>query len=124
MSPGGRGSRMRKVNELLREIIAEEIGNLKDPRIGFVTITGVDTSPDLRNAIVYFSVLGTPEEQAETAEALHHAAPRLQAVMGGQVRMKYTPRLSFRVDESIEYGIRISSLLRELEAKEAKEVPE
>jgi ribosome-binding factor A len=107
---------MRKVNELLREVIAEEVTNLKDPRIGFVTITGVDTSPDLRNAIVYFSVLGTPEEQAATTAAFEHARPHFQTVLGRQVRLKYTPRLAFRVDESIERGIRISALLHELES--------
>jgi ribosome-binding factor A len=119
----GPGSRMRKVNELLREVIAEEVGNLKDPRIGFVTITGVDTSPDLRTAIVYYSVLGSPEEQAATAAALDHARPHFQSVVGRQVRLKYTPRLTFRVDESIERGIRISSLLHELNADEQEEAP-
>ena len=69
--------RMRKVNEILREVIAEEIVNLKDPRIGFVTVTGVDTSPDLRNACVFYSVLGSDEEQRDTQAALDSAAPRI-----------------------------------------------
>ena len=70
---------MYKVNELMREIIAEAVSELKDPRIGFVTITGVDTSPDLRHAVVYFSVLGTAEEEAATASALASAAADAKA---------------------------------------------
>lgn len=108
-----RSSRMRKVDELMREVLAEEVGKLKDPRIGFVTITGVETSPDLRRAAVFFSVLDD-EAVDETREALQHAAPHLQARVGSQVRMKYTPRLDFHVDPSIAHGARMSQLLREL----------
>ena len=109
-----RSSRMRKVDELMREVLADEVGRLKDPRIGFVTITGVETSPDLRHAAVFYSVLGDEEIQAQTAEGLQHAAPHLQARVGGQVRMKYTPRLQFHVDPSIASGARMSQLLREI----------
>ena len=108
-----RTPRMRKVNELIREVVADEIATLKDPRVGFVTITGVDTSPDLRHAVVYYSVLGSEEEAAETAEALTHAAPHLQRIVGSQTRLKYTPRLEFAVDPSIAQGVRIDQLLRE-----------
>lgn len=113
--------RMRKVNELLREVIAESIGSLKDPGIGFITITGVDTSPDLRTAVVFYSVLGSEEEQAATAAALRRAGPHLQEMVGAQVRMKYTPRLSFRVDPSIEEGIKIDRLLKDLEDEKENE---
>lgn len=112
--------RMRKVNELLREVIAEGLGGLKDPGLGFVTITGVDTAPDLRSAVVYYSSLGTEEEQEETAEALDRATPRLQAQMAGQIRLKYTPQLRFAVDPSIEEGLRIDRILHEI-AEEGKE---
>ena len=104
--------RMRKVNELLREVIAEGLGGLKDPGLGFVTITGVDTAPDLRSAVVYYSSLGTEEEQEQTAEALDRATPRLQAQMAGQIRIKYTPQLRFTVDPSIEEGLRIDRILQ------------
>lgn len=113
MSRGERSSRMRKVDELLREILAEEVPRLKDPRIGFVTITGVETSPDLRRAVVFYSVLDDDDAEA-TGAALQHAAPHLQSRVGAQVRMKYTPRLEFHLDLSIAYGVRMSSLLREL----------
>jgi ribosome-binding factor A len=106
---------MRKVNELLREVIADEVTELKDPGIGFLTITGVETAPDLRHAIVYYSVLGTAEEATATAEALHRASRRLQAAVGHQTRIKYTPVLEFRVDPSIEQGLRIDRLLHDLE---------
>ena len=113
MSRGG-NSRMRRVNETLCEVIADEIARLEDPRIGFVTITGVDTAPDLRNARVYYSVLGSDEDHAETQEGLDHAAPHIQEAVGGQVRLKYLPRLSFVLDESVERGMRIEALLRDI----------
>lgn len=106
--------RMRKVNELLREVIAEAVSSLKDPGIAFLTITGVDTSPDLRTAVVFYSVLGTEEEQRDTAAALQRAAPHLQEVAGTQIRMKYTPRLKFRVDPAIREGLKIDQLLKDL----------
>ena len=110
--------RMRKVNELLREVIAEGLGGLKDPGLGFVTITGVDTAPDLRSAVVYYSSLGTDEEQEETAAALDRATPPLQAQMAGQIRLKYTPQLRFMVDPSIEEGLRIDRILHDIAEEE------
>jgi len=105
---------MRKVEGLMREVLAEEIRYLKDPRVGFVTVTAVETSPDLRRATVFYSVLGSDEERTATATALEHAAPHLQGRLGGQVRMKFTPVLEFRVDPSIEHGVRIDKLLHDL----------
>jgi ribosome-binding factor A len=113
--------RMRKVNELLREVIAEAVSELKDPGLGFITITGVDTSPDLRIAFVYYSVLGTDEEVAETAAALERATPRIQSVTGRQISMKYTPKLTFRLDPSIGEGLKIDRLLHNLEEPEGND---
>lgn len=106
--------RMRKVNELLREVIADAVTSLKDPGLGFLTITGVDTSPDLRTAVVFYSVLGGAEDREATAAALDRATPRIQAIEGSQIRMKYTPRLTFRVDASIEEGEKIDRLLKDV----------
>ena len=106
--------RMRKVNELLREVIADAVTSLKDPGLGFLTITGVDTSPDLRTAVVFYSVLGGAEDREATAAALDRATPRIQAIEGRQIRMKYTPRLTFRVDASIEEGEKIDRLLKDV----------
>jgi len=107
--------RMRKVNELLKEVIADAVTDLKDPGIGFLTITGVNASPDLRNAFVFYSVLGSDEEMEATGEALRRAAPHIQGIVGRQVHMKYTPKLTFRVDPSIGEGLKIDRLLHELE---------
>jgi ribosome-binding factor A len=107
-------NRMRKVNELIREVVADEATELKDPRIGFLTITGADTAPNLRNAIVYYSVIGDDEQHAETARALKSAAPRFQAAIASQTRLKYTPVLEFRLDPSIDEGLRMDRLLHEL----------
>lgn len=107
--------RMRKVNELLREVIADEAGQLKDPRIGFLTITGVDTAPNLRSARVYYSVMGDDEQRAATAAGLKSAAKRFQAAIGSQTRLKYTPVLEFRLDPSIDQGFRIDALLHQID---------
>jgi len=109
-----RSTRLRRIDEAMRESIADEVARLKDPRIGFVTITGVETSPDLRHATIYYTVLGTPEEQAESAAGLSHAAPHIQGRIGAYIRIKYTPRLEFRLDSSVETGLRIDALLRNL----------
>lgn len=109
-----RGPYLRKVNEALRHVIADEVERLKDPGLGFVTITGVDTSPDLRSARVYYSVLGDEAQHRATAAALGRAAPRLRAVAGRQVRMKFLPELHFAPDEAIERGMRMEEILRRL----------
>lgn len=105
---------MRRVDQILREAIAEECAELKDPRIGFLTITDVETAPDLRNATVYYSVIGDDEVQKGTAAALASAASRIRTAVGHSVRMKYTPRLQFAIDPSIEQGILIDGLLAEI----------
>ncbi|HEX9644833.1 MAG TPA: 30S ribosome-binding factor RbfA [Acidimicrobiia bacterium] len=109
-------ARMRKVNELVREIVADEVTELKDPGLGFVTVTAVDTAPDLRHAIVYYSVLGSEEVAASTAEALGRAHSRLQRAIGRQARLKFTPVLEFRPDDAVARGIRINELLAGLDA--------
>jgi ribosome-binding factor A len=105
---------MRKVNELIREVVAEAVVDLKDPRIGFLTITGAETSPDLRHAVIFYSVLGSDQEKADTAEALDHASSRIQRAIGSETRLRYTPKLTFRVDPSIDEGLRISRILAEM----------
>jgi ribosome-binding factor A len=108
---------MRKVNELIREVVADGITELKDPRIGFVTVTGVDTAPDLRYATIFYSVLGTDEEQVATADALRHAAPHVQRAVAEQTRLKFTPHLVFEVDPSIEHGLKIDEVLQRIDAE-------
>ena len=106
------GSRMRRVNEAVREVLSGHITeDLKDPRIGFVTVTGVETSPDLRHAHVYVSVLGTDEEKSAALDGLKSSAGFLQSKVGQELRMKRTPTLEFHYDDSIDRGMRISELL-------------
>ncbi|HEY5977717.1 MAG TPA: 30S ribosome-binding factor RbfA [Solirubrobacterales bacterium] len=106
------GARMRRVNEVLREVVGATIGNdLSDPRIGFVTVTSVETSPDLRAAKVYVSVFGDEEERAATLEALRSSHGVIQSRIAAETRMKRTPTLTFHYDETIEQGVRISNLL-------------
>ena len=105
-------ARMRRVNEVLREVIGAAISaDLSDPRIGFVTVTSVETSPDLRHARVFVSVLGKAEEREATLAGLRSSHGVLQARIAREVRLKRTPTLTFHYDESIEKGVRISRLL-------------
>jgi ribosome-binding factor A len=111
--------RMRRVNEALREVLSARIaGGLKDPRIGFVTVTAVDTSPDLRHARVYVSVLGDEEERAETLAGLESSRGFLQAGIARELRMKHTPALRFMHDGALERGMRISELLDEVDGED------
>ena len=106
--------RMRRVNEAVREVLSTRIAEgLKDPRIGFVTVTSVDTSPDLRQASVYVSVLGGDSEREETLAGLSSAHGVLQHAIAHELRMKRTPTLQFVFDESIDRGMRITELLGE-----------
>jgi ribosome-binding factor A len=108
------GDRMRRVNEAVREVLSARIAEgLKDPRIGFVTLTSVETSSDLRHARVYVSVLGGESERADTLAGLASAHGVLQQTIARELRLKRTPTLQFVFDESIDRGMRISRLLEE-----------
>jgi ribosome-binding factor A len=105
---------MRRVNESIKEILGDAITTeLKDPRIGFVTVTEVDTSPDLRAARVYVSVLGTEEERERSLAGLRSSHGFLQGKIASAIRIKRTPTLTFEYDESAERGDRISRLLKD-----------
>ena len=107
-----RYARTLRVNEVVREALADELERCSDPRLTMVTLTGVDVSPDLRHAIVYYAALGAPDD--ETRAALRSAASHLRAVLGREVRLKYVPRLHFRADPAIEQGQRVEEILRGL----------
>jgi ribosome-binding factor A len=110
--------RMRRVNEALREVLSEGIAALKDPRIGFVTVTGVDTSPDLREATVYVSVLGPERKRDATLAGLQSSHGVLQKRVNRELRLKRTPQLTFQYDPTVERGVRLSRLIDELDADE------
>ena len=106
--------RMRRVNEAVREVVSQGVGDLKDPRIGFVTVTGVETSPDLRHARVFVSVLGSEAKRAKTLDGLAAAHGVLQARVARELRMKRTPQLAFEYDPTVERGVRMTQLIDEL----------
>jgi ribosome-binding factor A len=110
--------RIEKVQKLARQVLGEEIQNLKDPRIGFATVTAVRVSADLRHARVFVSVLGTPEERESTIVALKHAAPHLRRELDRQVRMKYSPELKFELDQGPEEAERMEEIFRRLHQEE------
>ncbi len=105
---------MRRVNEAVKEVLSTHIaGDLRDPRIGFVTVTSVETSPDLRRARVFVSVLGTEEDRESSLAGLAASHGYLQTQVAAELRMKRTPVLEFVYDDSLETGMRISGLLED-----------
>lgn len=110
------GRRRRQVGDLLRDEISFLIQRgLKDPRIGFTSITRVDVSPDIRYATVYVSVLGTDEEQSETLVALNSASGFIRHELGPKLTMRSIPMVSFRLDRSMEHAENVARLLREID---------
>jgi ribosome-binding factor A len=107
--------RMRRVNESVRQVLSEALPELKDPRIGFVTVTGVETSADLRHARVYVSVLGSERKRMDTLAGLAAAHGVLQSRLARELRMKRTPTLAFEYDPTVEEGVRMSKLIDEHE---------
>lgn len=107
------GDRMLRVNSTLREVLADHIERMSDTRLDMVSVTAVDTAPNLRHAIVYIDVLDKEHHEPALA-ALRGAARRLQAVIGSEVRLKYTPTLEFAIDPGISGGERIDEILRDL----------
>ena len=106
--------RMRRVDEAMREVLSGAItSDLKDPRVGFVTVTAVDTAPDLRHARVHVSVMGTAAEKRRTLEGLRSAHGFLQGRVAGELRLKHTPALEFVPDDTAERAARIARLLEE-----------
>jgi ribosome-binding factor A len=106
------GDRMRRVDEAVREVLSDAVAkDLKDPRVGFVTVTDVRTSPDLRHARVYVSVLGTAEEREASLAGLRSANGYLQGRVGAELRLKHTPQLEFLYDDTAERAQRLERLL-------------
>jgi len=104
--------RLRRVNEAVRQVLSDAVTlDLKDPRVGFVTVTAVDVSPDLRHAHVFVSVLGEPAEREATLAGLRSAHGFLQRRVATELRLKHTPTLAFAYDDTAERGMRISQLI-------------
>jgi len=108
--------RMRRVNESVRAVVADGIGDLKDPRIGIVTVTSVRVTPDLREATVYVSVLGSARRQRDALAGLASAHGILQARINRELNLRRTPQLTFAYDDAVERGVRMSKLIDDLAA--------
>jgi ribosome-binding factor A len=124
-SRGGVGSarpyqRTVRVNESLRQVIAETLEDLDDDRLNMVTITGVDVDPDFRHGVVYFSAIFTSVPQSEVVEALEENRIRMQAAVGREVRLKRTPLLTFKPDPAIDEGQRIDAIIKNLPPQPAE----
>ncbi len=116
-----RYDRTARVNEVVREVLADELERLSDAKLGFITVTGVEVTADLRQATVYYSALtlGRGEEaEIDTAEALLAVKAQLQSAIARQVRMKYTPQLVFREDPAMRTGERVDEILRQLRSED------
>jgi len=120
------GLRRLKVNEGIKESLSTIITKegLKDPRVGFVTVTGVETTPDVRAAKVFVSVLGDEEARAATLVALERSSGYLQSRLGDMLRMKRTPKLQFIYDETLDQALHIAKLIKQEEAVLGEEAPE
>lgn len=113
------GRRTRRLGETLKAELSDIIQReLKDPRIGFVTITGVDVSPDLRQARVFLSIMGDEKTREEGIAGLTQARGHIRSELGKRVRLKFLPELHFRIDPSIEEGLRISKLIARIKREE------
>ncbi len=110
----GASGRMRRVDAAMRQVLSEAIPTLKDPRIGFVTVTAVDTTSDLDHAKVWVSVLGSERKRSQTLEALAGATGVLQARIGRELHLRRTPQLEFVYDNAVEHGVRMTQLIDEL----------
>ena len=119
--------RPERVAEEFREILAEEIPRLKDPRVGFITVTRVDVSPDLRRATVFYTVMGKERDHSRTRAGLESARARLRGALGQKVRMKFTPEIDFEEDVGLAQVERVTELLKQIgstsseDAREAEE---
>jgi ribosome-binding factor A len=110
----GEKIRPERVAEEFREILAEEIPRLKDPRVGFVTVTRVEVGPDLRRATVFYTVMGENRDHRRTRAGLMSARSHLRATLGSQVRLKFTPELEFEEDVGLAQLDRVTELLKQI----------
>jgi ribosome-binding factor A len=117
------GTRPDRVAEEFREILAEEIPRLKDPRVGFVTITHVEVTRDLRRAFVFYTALGDDQARRRTRAGLISATVHLRAALGKQARMRYTPAVEFQEDVGLTHVERMSELLKKIESESKTDGP-
>lgn len=105
---------MRRVDEAMKHVLSEAIPELKDPAVGFVTVTGVQTTKDLSQATVWVSVMGSERKQERTLAALERACGVLQGRVARELHLRRTPQLAFAYDQAVERGVRMTKLIDEL----------
>lgn len=116
------GKRINRVGHLIQmELSRLIVTKIKDPRLGFVTVTHVTIAPDMKDAFVFYSVLGDEKAKADSKIALDHAKGFLQREIGIHLKLRYTPKLDFRLDDSLEKGFEIDRILRDLNKNETQE---
>ena len=120
----GSGGRKRRVDEAIRQVLSDAVPTLKDPRIGFVTVTGVEATRDFAQATVYVSVYGSESEQQRTLEGLEAARGVLQAQVARELQLRRTPVLSFAYDPAVERGVRLGKMIDELAPEPPDESPD
>ena len=118
-------NRIQRISNLIKKEVAEMLlREVKDPRIGMVTITGVTVSKDLRIAHIYYSALGSEKQIQDSAIGLRQATKFIQREIGRRIRMRYTPAIDFQFDHSLEYGSHIDKILKDLSVPKEEEIPE
>ena len=110
--------RGERVAEQIRGVLVELIRDVRDPRVGFVTLTGVALSPDLKQARVFVSRLGSEEERAAAVDALNHAVPFLRRSLADRARLRFTPALRFVSDATLERGSRVEALIQKIHSRD------
>lgn len=110
--------RLERLKGQMREELSDIIRGMKDPRIGFVSVTGIELSGDHRHVKAFVSVMGSEEERADTLKVLDNATGFIRSEVGRRIQLRYTPELIFRLDDSIEHGAHINKLLKEIERGE------
>lgn len=111
--------RVRKIQEFIKQEVSRIIlQELKDPRLGFVTVTDARITGDLREATVYVSLFGSDEEKKNTLAALSKAQGHIRSEVGKRLGIRYSPQIEFKEDESLEYGMKIESILHDIEKKD------
>jgi ribosome-binding factor A len=108
--------RNERIAEQIRAVLADAIRDVRDPMVGFVTLTGVDLSPDLRQARIYVSRMGSEADREAAVSALNHAATFLRRALAARARLRFTPALRFVSDATIERGSRVEAILHEIHA--------
>jgi len=117
--------RHERITERIRQILSEVIAfRLKDPRVGFVTVTRVKVAPDYTKATVFLSILGAESEERDTLRALQHARGHIQSELSSRIRIRRHPEIAFKIDEGYKRGLNVSRILSEIETERAGETPE